>query len=150
MRFRTTVQQHGKTATGIEVPAEIMTALGGGKRPKVTVTLNGFSYPSTVGSMGGLSLIPISAQVRDRAGVAAGDEVDVDIVPDTGPRVVEVPADLATALSAEPVARQAFDHLPYSGQQRYVLLVEQAKTLQTRQRRIDKTVTELACSGRAS
>jgi hypothetical protein len=150
MRFRTTVQQHGKTATGIEVPAEVMAALGGGKRPKVTITLNGFSYPSTVGSMGGLSLIPISAQVRDRAGVAAGDEVDVDIVPDTGPRVVEVPADLATALSAEPGARRAFDRLSFSGQQRYVLLVEQAKTLQTRQRRIDKTVTELAATGRAS
>jgi hypothetical protein len=144
MRFRTTVQQHGKTATGIEVPAEVMTALGGGKRPKVTVTLNGFSYPSTVGSMGGLSLIPISAQVRDRAGVAAGDEVDVDIVPDTGPRVVAVPADLAEALSREPAGRLAFDQLSYSGQQRYVLAVEEAKTPETRQRRIDKAVAELA------
>jgi hypothetical protein len=146
MRFRATVQQHGKTATGIEVPAEVVTALGGGRRPKVTITLNGFSYPSTVGSMGGRSLIPVSAQVRDRAGVAAGDEVDVDIAPDTGPRVVEVPADLAAALRAEPAARQAFDHLSYSGQQRCVLLVEQAKTLETRQRRIDKTVIELAAT----
>jgi bacteriocin resistance YdeI/OmpD-like protein/uncharacterized protein DUF1905 len=144
MRIHATVQQHGKTATGIEVPAEILTALGGGKRPKVTVTINGYSYPSTVGSMGGLSLIPISGEVRDRAGVAAGDEVDVDVVPDTGPRVVDVPDDLAVALSRESAARQAFDRLSYSGQRRYVLLVEQAKTPETRQRRIDKAVTELA------
>jgi len=144
VRFQATVQQHGKTATGIEIPAEVLAALGGGKRPKVTVTLNGFSYPSTVGSMGGLSLIPISAEVRDRAGVAAGDEVDVDIVPDTAPRVVEVPADLAAALSREPGARQAFGQLSYTGQRRYVQLVEQAKTAETRQRRIDSTVSELS------
>jgi hypothetical protein len=144
MRFHATVQQHGKTATGIEVPAEILAALGGGKRPKVTVTLNGFSYPSTVGSMGGLSLIPISAEVRDGAGVAAGDEVDVDIVPDSAPRVVEVPDDLAAALSREPASRQAFGQLSYTGQRRYVQLVEQAKTADTRQRRIDKAVSELS------
>ena len=144
MRFHATVQQHGKTATGIEVPAEILAALGGGKRPKVTVTLNGFSYPSTVGSMGGLSLIPISAEVRERAGVAAGDEVDVDIVPDSAARVVEVPEDLAGALSREPAAREAFGQLSYTGQRRYVQLVEQAKTAETRQRRIDKAVSELS------
>jgi hypothetical protein len=144
MRFHATVQQHGKTATGIEVPAEILAALGGGKRPKVTVTLNGFSYPSTVGSMGGLSLIPISAEVRERAGVAAGDEVDVDIVPDSAARVVEVPEDLAGALSSEPAAREAFGQLSYTGQRRYVQLVEQAKTAETRQRRIDKAVSELS------
>jgi hypothetical protein len=146
MRFHATVQLHGKTATGIEVPAGIVAALGRGTRPKVTVTLNGYSYPSSVGSMGGLSLIPVSAEVRNRAGVAAGDEVDVDIVPDTGPRVVEVPDDLAHALSREPAARRAFDHLSYSGQRRYVLLVEQAKTAETRQRRIGKVVTELGAT----
>ncbi len=144
MRFHATVQQHSKTATGIEVPADILAALGGGKRPKVTVTLNGYSYPSSVGSMGGLSLIPISAEVRDRAGVAAGDQVDVDVVPDLEPRAVKVPGDLASALGREPAARRAFDHLSYSGQRRYVLLVEQAKTPETRQRRIDSTVSELA------
>jgi Domain of unknown function (DUF1905) len=79
MRFHTTLQLHGKTATGIEVPAEIMTALGQGKRPRVTVTINGYSYPITVGSMGGRSLIPVSAEIRGKAGVAAGDEVDVEV-----------------------------------------------------------------------
>jgi hypothetical protein len=79
MRFHTTLQLHGKTATGIEVPAEIMAALGQGKRPKLAVTINGYSYPITVGSMGGRSLIPVSAEVRAKAGVAAGDEVDVEV-----------------------------------------------------------------------
>jgi Bacteriocin-protection, YdeI or OmpD-Associated/Domain of unknown function (DUF1905) len=147
MRFHATIALHGKSATGIEVPADVVAALGQGKRPKVTVTINGYSYPSTVGVMGGLSLIPVSADVRAKAGVAAGDEVDIDLVPDTGPRTVEVPADLAAALASVPAARQAFDKLSYSGQQRYVLGIEQAKTAETRQRRVEKAVTELTAGG---
>jgi Bacteriocin-protection, YdeI or OmpD-Associated/Domain of unknown function (DUF1905) len=146
MRFQATIALHGKSATGIEVPPDVVTALGQGKRPKVTVTINGYSYPSTVGVMGGVSLIPVSADVRAKAGVAAGDEVDVDVVLDTGPRTVEVPADLAEALDRVPAARQAFDKLSYSGQQRYVLGIAQAKTPETRQRRVDKAVTELSAS----
>jgi Bacteriocin-protection, YdeI or OmpD-Associated/Domain of unknown function (DUF1905) len=147
MRFHATIALHGKSATGIEVPADVVAALGQGKRPKVTVTINGYSYPSTVGVMGGVSLIPVSADVRARAGVAAGDEVDIDLVPDTAPRTVEVPADLAAALAGVPAARQAFDKLSYSGQQRYVLGVEQAKTAETRRRRVEKAVTELTEGG---
>ena len=144
MRFHATIAHSGKSATGIEVPANVVAALGQGKRPKITVTINGYSYQTTVGVMGGLSLIPVSADVRAKAGVAGGDEVDVDVVPDTAPRVVEVPADLAEALDRVPAARQAFDKLSYSGQQRHVLPVEQAKTPETRQRRVEKAVTELS------
>jgi len=144
MRFHATIRLDGKTATGIEVPAEVLAELGPGKRPRVVVTLNGYSYSSSVGSMGGRSLIPVSAEVRAKAGVAAGDEVEVEIVPDTEPRTVEVPADLAAALAARPAARAAFDRLSYSNQRRHVLAVEQAKTEETRQRRIGKVLAELA------
>lgn len=144
MRFHATIELNGKTATGIEVPAEVLAALGPGKRPSVRVTINGYSYPSTVGSMGGRSLIPVSAEVRGRASVSAGDEVDVDVVADDGPRQVEVPADLSAALDREPAARQAFGRLSYTGQRRYVLAIEQAKTAETRQRRIGKAVADLS------
>jgi hypothetical protein len=146
MRFHATIRLDGKTATGIEVPADVLAALGPGKRPKVRVTIHGYTYPSTVGSMGGRSLIPVSAEVRAQAGVAAGDEVDVDLVADTEPRQVEVPADLATALGREPAAREAFDKLSYSGQRRHVVAIEQAKTAETRGRRIDKAITELSAA----
>lgn len=144
MRFHATIALAGKSATGIEVPADVVAALGQGKRPKITVTINGYSYPSTVGVMGGRSLIPISADVRAKAGVAAGDEIDVDVVPDTGPRTVDVPADLSAALDRVPAAREAFGKLSYSGQLRYVLGIEQAKTAETRQRRVEKAITELS------
>jgi hypothetical protein len=144
MRFHATVRLDGKTATGVEVPAEVLDGLGGGKRPKNVVTINGFSYPSSVGSMGGRSLIPVSAEVRTKAGIAAGDEIDVEVVPDTEPRAVVVPDDLAAALGAEPAARAAFERLSYSNQRRHVQAVEQAKTAETRQRRIGKVLSELS------
>ena len=89
MRFQATIRLDRKTATGIEVPAEVLTALGPGRRPKVRVTINGYTYPSTVGSMGGRSLIPVSADVRTKAGVAAGDAVQVDVEADDAARTLE-------------------------------------------------------------
>lgn len=102
MRFRTTIVQSGKNTTGIQVPGEVMEALGAGKRPAVTVTVNGYRYRSTVASMGGVAMVSLSAEHRAGAGVAGGDEVEVDLELDTAPREVEVPADLAAALDAEP------------------------------------------------
>jgi Bacteriocin-protection, YdeI or OmpD-Associated/Domain of unknown function (DUF1905) len=143
MKFRAVVELSGKSATGIEVPAEVVDALGSGKRPAVRATINGFTYRSSVGSMGGRFLLPVSAQIRAGAGVAAGDEVEVDLELDTEPRTVTVPADLAAALDADPAAQRAFDRLSYSHQLRYVQPIEGAKSAETRQRRIDKTVSEL-------
>jgi hypothetical protein len=148
MRFQATIQLDGKTATGIEVPADVVATLGPGKRPKVRVTINGYRYRSTVAPMGGRYKIPVSAEVRAGAGVAAGDEADVDIELDTAPRTVTVPADLAAALAADPDARRAFGALSYSNQQRQVLSVEGAKAAQTRQRRVAKAVAELREGGR--
>ena len=65
MRFTATLELGGKTATGIEVPASVMSSLEG-KRPPVAVTLRGHTYRTTVASMGGRFLIPVSAAVRTR------------------------------------------------------------------------------------
>ncbi len=67
MKFRGVVELHGKTATGIAVPEDVVTDLGGGERPKARITINGYSYRSSVGSMGGKFLLPVSAQARERA-----------------------------------------------------------------------------------
>ncbi|HEY3681575.1 MAG TPA: YdeI/OmpD-associated family protein [Streptosporangiaceae bacterium] len=143
MRFTATIELNGRTATGIEVPPGVLAALDAGKRPKVRVTINGHTYRSSVGSMGGRVLLPVSAEVRAAAGVAAGDTVDVDVAVDTEPRTVEVPADLAAALDAAPGARAAFDRLTYSNQRRHVMAVEGAKTDATRRRRVEKCAAEL-------
>jgi hypothetical protein len=143
MRFRAKIELGGKTATGMRVPAEVVESLGKGKRPPVSVTINGYIYRSTVAVMGGEFMLGVSADVRERAGVAAGDEVDVDIELDTEPREVTVPPDFAEALDGDADARRFFDGLSYSNKLRHVLSIEGAKTDQTRQRRIAKAVSML-------
>ena len=143
MRFRTTILQGDKTATGIRVPDEIVGALGAGKRPRVTVTINGYTYRSSIAVMGGDFVVGVSAENRAGAGVAGGDEVEVDIELDTAPRVVAVPSDFAAGLDAEPAARRTFDALSYSNQGWHVYQIEAAKNDDTRQRRIAKSVDAL-------
>jgi len=143
MRFHTTLLQSDKTATGIEVPAEVVEALGAGKRPPVRVTINGFTYRSSIAVMGGQYMVGVSAENRAGAGVKGGDEIDVDIELDTAPREVVVPPELAAALDAEPAARRTFDALSYSNRSWHVLQVTGARTDETRERRIEKSIAAL-------
>jgi hypothetical protein len=143
MRFHTTILRSDKTATGIQIPDEVIEALGSGRRPAVKVTINGFTYRSTVAVMGGAYMVGVSAENRAGAGVAGGDEVDVDIELDTAPREVTVPAGLAAALDAEPAARRTFDGLSYSNKSWHVLQYTGAKTDETRQRRLRRSIDAL-------
>jgi hypothetical protein len=143
MRFHTTIELGGKTATGIRVPADVVASLASGKKPAVSVTINTYTYRSTVASFDGVFMLPVSAEVRAAAGVAAGDEVDVDVVLDMAPREVTVPADFAATLDADVAARRFFDGLSYSNKRRIVILIDDAKTPETRQRRIEKSVSAL-------
>ena len=143
MRFITNVELGGKTATGFAVPDEVVEGLARGKRPPVVVTLGGHTYRSTIAVMGGRYLIPLSAENRAAAGVVAGDQVEVDVELDTEPRILDVPDDLAAAIAADPEAQSFWDSLSYSRRQRIVLAVEGAKTTETRDRRIAKSVIDL-------
>ncbi len=144
MRFRGSVVLGGKTATGIQVPEPVVVSFGSGKRPRVTVTLDGaYTYRTTVAAYGDEFWIPLAAEHRAAAGLAAGDDVDVDMELDTAPRVVEVPDDLQVALDYNPAAKANFETLSYSNKRRHVLAIEGAKTPQTRHRRIDKVIDEL-------
>jgi hypothetical protein len=143
LRFHTTILQGDKTATGIRVPDEIVEALGSGKRPAVTVTINGYTYRSSIAVLGGAYMVGVNADNRIGAGVAGGDEVDLDIELDTAPREVVVPDDFAAALDAEPAARRTFEGLSYSNKSWHVLSINGAKAAETRQRRIAKSVEAL-------
>jgi hypothetical protein len=144
VRFRTRIVQSGNNTTGIEVPPEVVEALGSGKRPKVKVTIGDYTYRSSLASMGGVPMVSLSAENRAGAGVAGGDEVEVELAVDLEERTVTVPPDLAAAMDVVPAARVTFDHLSYSNQSWHVLQVEGAKTDETRQRRIAKSVDALA------
>lgn len=129
--------------TGIEVPPAIVEALGAGKRPAVVVTVNGYTYRSTIAVMGGRHLIAFSSDRRRETGLAGGDAIEVTLELDTAPRTVEVPDDLAAALDAAPGARAAFDALSPSARKAHVTGVEGAKAAETRARRVAAVVTKL-------
>ncbi len=135
-----------KNATGIQVPSEVVEALGKGKKPPVKVTLNDYSYRTTIAVMGGIFMLSLSAENREAAGVKAGDEVEVMLELDTEPRIVAIPQDLAEVLSQEPARKAAFDALSHSVRKEYVRQVEEAKTAETRNRRIAGIVAKLGDS----
>ncbi len=141
---RVKIELRGKTACGMSIPPEVVAALGRGKRPPVRVTINGYTYRSTVAAYGSEYLIGVSAENRAAAGVVAGDVVDVELELDTAPRVIEVPDDFSAALDGAPAARKAFDALSYSNKSFYVIGIRDARTAETRQRRIDKAVSQLS------
>jgi hypothetical protein len=139
--FRTTVVLGGKTATGLQVPDDVVGALGAGKRPPVVVTVAGYTYRTTVAPMGGSFWVPLSSEHREAAGVQADEEVEVSVRLDTAPREVAVPEDLAAAF--DNAVRAQFDALAYSHRKEWVRWVEEPRKSETRTARIEKTVESL-------
>jgi len=143
MMFRAAVELGGKTATGLQVPDDVVAALGAGKRPAVRVTVGGHTYRTTVASRGGRFLVPLSAENRTAAGVLAGDEVDVELELDDAPREVEAPPDLLAALAADEPAQTTFDALAPSHRKEWVRWIEEAKKPETRTARVQRTIASL-------
>ena len=141
--FDTTIHVVGNN-TGIIVPEEVVTKLGAGKKPAVNVTVNGYTYRNSIASMGGRFLISVSADVRSKTGIKGSEAVTVTLELDTQPREVALPADFEKALKANKEAKAFFESLSYSNKQRYVLPIGEAKTEETRQRRIEKAVKDLS------
>ncbi|MGX1808259.1 YdeI/OmpD-associated family protein [Nocardia sp. NPDC055321] len=142
MKFRSQVEPP-EPMRGLEVPPEVVTALGDGARPPVTITINGHSWRSRIALMRGRHLIGLSKANRAAAGIEIGDEVEVEVELDTEPREVVEPADFAQALDADPEARAAYDALSHSRKREHVLAIEGAKKPETRQRRIEKAIASL-------
>ena len=143
--FNTTVlKDKEKNATGLPVPAEAVAALEAGKKPRVKVSLNGYTYRTSVAVLGNVFMLSLSAENREAAGVQAGQQVEVTMELDTEPRTVEVPDDLAAALAMMQGAREAFDALSFSTRKEYVRQVETAVAQETRQRRIAGIVARVS------
>jgi hypothetical protein len=143
-KFVTKIQR-GKTknVTGIVVPVQIVEALGSSKRPPVKVTLNGYTYRSTVASMGGRFMIGLSAENRTAAGLVGNEELEVRLELDTEPRNTPPPKDLKAALQ-KARCLEAFEKAAPSRRKEFVRQVEDAKTPETRERRIAKVVAALS------
>jgi hypothetical protein len=139
--YQTVIRAFGNNA-GIEVPAEVLIHLGASKRPKVLVRVGGYGFATTVGAMGGLALISLSKAHRDASGLRAGHEIHVDLELDTAPSEVAVPQELAAALG-EAALVEAFDKLAPSRRKEYARQISDAKSDQTRDRRVAKILAQL-------
>lgn len=141
--FEGVIEEARSGGAYVEVPGEVIAALGGGGRIPVRATFDGVAYRGSIASMGGCMALGILKQIRGELGKGPGDPVVVTVARDDGERTVVVPADLAEALEAAGV-REAFDALSFSHRREHVQAIEEAKKPETRARRIAKAVEMVA------
>lgn len=142
MQF-TTIVEPNEPMRGLEVPPAVIEKLGNGKRPRITVSINGHSWTTRIAIMRGRNLIGLSNANRAAAGLGVGQDVDVDISLASEPQTLEVPSDVVAALDGSPGARQRFDLLTISQRTQHIRLIGQAKSAETRSRRIQQLVQSL-------
>ena len=144
MDFTSELLASGGNTTGFQVPDAMVEALGGGRRPKVVVTVEGHTWRTSIAAMGGRFMLGASAAVREASGISAGQTYGVHVELDTAPRVIEVPDDLAAGLAASPAAAAAWAGLSYSQQRQHTEALAAAKKPETRERRVATIVEKLA------
>jgi uncharacterized protein YdeI (YjbR/CyaY-like superfamily) len=141
LRFWRELLARGPAAAIVLREDEVMTLGEGAKRFPVRATVNGHTWRTSVARMRGEFLVGLNREVREAAGVAAGEVVEVALELDTAPREVEVPAALATALAGDDAARAAFDGLAYTHRKEFARWIEEAKREETRERRVEQALT---------
>ena len=141
--FRTSIKATGKSTAGVQIPDDVIEELGAGKKPPVVMNVNGYMYRNAVATVDGNLMVGLSADHRAASGLTAGQDVAVVIELDTQPRTVDVPPDFQKALDAEPTAQQTFEKLSNSLKRLHVDPIAAAKSDETRQRRIAKSIALL-------
>ena len=144
LKFATILLAAGKTATGIKIPDHIIEELGGGKKPLVKVSINGFTYRSAVAVMGGACMVGVNADNRAGANIKAGDKIEVTIEMDTEPRTVEIPKELQLVLNKNAAMKKKFETFSTTRKKSLTVPIFDAKTEETKQKRIIKAIEALA------
>lgn len=143
MRLRLELVSGGGNTAGFRIPDEVVEELGGGRKPKVVVTIGSHTWRSSIASMGGQFMTGVSVANREAAGVAVGDVLDVEITLDTAERTVDVPDDLAAELDGDPALRASWDTWSYTRRKEAARTLTEAKKPETRERRLAKVLAEL-------
>jgi hypothetical protein len=138
--FKAIIQNAGGGGAFVEVPFDVEKEFGA-KKPRVRALIEGVPYRGLLTRMGSEHHILIILKgIREQIGKTFGDEITITLEPDTEPRVLEIPDDLAQALQKDEEARLFFDKLSYTHQKEYVTWINEAKKEETRQSRILKTI----------
>ena len=133
------------TWTYVKVPFDVEKLFGKGGQVKVKAAVNGAPFRSSLMPDGdGQHFLVVGKAIRDKAKVRVGDRVTVVVEPDAGPRIIEAPPDMAKALGKNKTAKTVWDDFAYSHKKAYVDWIVAAKRAETRDRRIEKSVTMIA------
>lgn len=143
MKFTSQLTVVENDNAGIPVPQGVVAALGGGNHPKVSLTLNGFTYRSSIAKMGDGFWIPVSKARRKAGNLEVDVPYEINIELDTAPRIVEIPEELAVQFQSNPEAKARWDALSYSNQLRMVTPINNAKQQETRDRNVTKIIGQL-------
>jgi bacteriocin resistance YdeI/OmpD-like protein/uncharacterized protein DUF1905 len=136
IQFNAQLQPRGP-AVAVVLDNDQVAVIGeGAKRFPVVATVNGYTWRTSVARMGGEFLVGLSKEVRLRAGVEAGDDVEVRLELDAAPREVDVPEALAAALASDPQANASFERMAFSHRKEYARWIAEAKKEETRERRV--------------
>jgi antitoxin component of MazEF toxin-antitoxin module len=140
--FRAPIRPSGRGGGGhlVDVPTEVVEALGGKGRIPITATFNGVPYRGSIVRMGGGAVLGVQKAIMAEAGVSVGDSLTIVVRNDEAPRKVEVPDDLAEALARNDPARAAFEGLSFSHKREYAEAINEAKRPETRARRVERTI----------
>jgi bifunctional DNA-binding transcriptional regulator/antitoxin component of YhaV-PrlF toxin-antitoxin module len=141
-RFKAVLGGEAGEAPTVELPFDVKERFGKARAP-VRGTVNGTDYRTTVAVYGGVPLIGFRRELRERAGIEIGDEVEVTVELDEEPRTVELPPALKEALDADEEARATFDGLSYSHRREYAEWIAEARRDETRERRVARTLEKL-------
>ena len=132
----------------IRVPPEVLTTLGQRKRAPVKVTINATSFRTTIAVYGGKSYVGVRREIREAAGVTAGDQVTVGLEFDAELRTVDLPEALRATLEGDSKAAAGFEKLSYTRKKEFVEWLMGAKQPETQRRRLAQVLALLRGSGR--
>lgn len=138
MKFTAEIFTGGGQTAGFWIPDDVMKSLGDKKRIPVRVTLNGYTYLSTIASYEGKQAVGISIENRENAGVKIGDTLEIDISFDDKPRIVEIPEIIQKELNKNLKAKEIFEKLSYTHKKEYVKWIRDAKKIETQILRLSK------------
>lgn len=143
LHLHTVLEQHDPAAAIVLTDEQVATLGEGRKTFAVVVTIGGRTARLRLARMGGSNMIGFSKAARSEMGLEMNQEIDVTIAMDTAERTVDVPPALADVLTSDPALRSSFDALAYSRRKEMARQIAEAKQDETRQRRLEKILTEL-------
>jgi len=143
-RFKAVLREARGGGAGVMIPLDIAQAMGGRKQFRVVGTFNGVAMKTSTFPYEGEGLwLGVHKATREKAGVAFGEDVELEISRDDAPRVVELPPELEAALAAEPALRERFEALSFTRRRELAESVGRAKKPETRAARLEKALANL-------